>query len=85
MRKWWFSIVCYISAVLLAIYSTIGAWFLDNEIWWMTTQIINTLSSCLLLIIIGVANMPEKKSKDKTEELEILKRFIKWYEEHRNG
>lgn len=62
MKKWWFSIVCYTSAVLLAIYSAVGAWFLDDEIWWMTTQIISTLSSCLLLIIIGVANAPRKEN-----------------------
>lgn len=65
MKKWWFAIVCYIVAILLAIYSVVGAWFLDKEIWWMTTQIISMLSSCLLLIIIGVANTPRKENKDE--------------------
>ena len=64
MKKWWFSIVCYITAVLLAIYSIVGAWFLDDEVWFMTTQIISTLSSCLLLIIIGGVNQPRKEKKD---------------------
>jgi hypothetical protein len=54
MRKWWFSIFCYTVAVLLAIYPIVGAWFLDDESWWITTQIISTLSSCLLLIIIYI-------------------------------
>lgn len=62
MKKWWFSIVCYVVAVLLATYSIVGAWFLDDESWWITTQIISTLSSCLLLIIIGVANQPKKEN-----------------------
>ena len=65
LKKSWFSLICYITAVLLATYSIVGAWFLDDEIWWMTTQIISTLSSCLLLIIIGVANMPKKESEDE--------------------
>ena len=65
MKKWWFSIVCYISAVLLAMYSIIGAWFLDDYVWFMTTQIISTLSSALLLIIIGVVNQPRKGKKDQ--------------------
>ena len=65
IKNWWFSIVCYIVAVLLAIYSIVGAWFLDDETWWMATQIISTLSSCLLLIIIGVANQPRKENKDE--------------------
>lgn len=64
MKSWWFSIVCYIGAVLLAAYSLVGAWFLDDEVWWMTTQIISTLSSCLLLIIIGLANTPKKENKE---------------------
>ena len=65
LRKSWFSFICYITAILLAIYPIVGAWFLDDEIWWMATQIISTLSSCLLLIIIGVANMPRKENKDE--------------------
>ena len=65
MKKWWFSMVCYITAILLLIYSFVGAWFLDDETWWMTTQIISTLSSCLLLIIIGVANTPRKENKNE--------------------
>ncbi|MBO7716022.1 MAG: hypothetical protein J6S85_20830 [Methanobrevibacter sp.] len=65
LKKTWFSLLCYISAILLAAYSLVGAWFLDDEIWWMTTQIISTLSCCLLLIVIGVANMPRKENKDE--------------------
>lgn len=61
LKKSWFSLVCYITAILLAIYPIAGAWFLDDETWWTTTQIISTLSSFLLLIIIGVANQPKKE------------------------
>lgn len=64
LKKSWFSLICYITAILLATYSIVGAWFLDDEIWWMTTQIISTLSSCLLLIIIGIANQPRKENKE---------------------
>ena len=65
MKKWWFSIVCYISAILLAMYSIVGAWFLDDYVWFMTTQIISTFSSALLLIIIGVISQPRKENKDE--------------------
>lgn len=65
LKKSWFSLICYITAILFEIYCLVGAWFLDDEIWWMTTQIISTLSSCLLLIIIGVANQPRKENKDE--------------------
>lgn len=65
LKKSWFSFLCYITAILLAIYSVAGVWFLDDEIWWMTTQIISTLGSFLLLIIIGIANQPRKESKDE--------------------
>ena len=65
MKKCWYSIVCYIVAILLSIYSIVGAWFLDDETWWIATQIISILSSCLLLIIIVVANMPRKENKDE--------------------
>ena len=65
MRKWLFSIICYITAILLATYSLVGAWFLDDEAWWMTTQIFSVISSSLLLIIIGEANRPRKDDKDE--------------------
>ena len=67
MKKRWFSIVCYITAILLAIYSFVGFWFLDDKTWFMTTQMISLLSSLLLLIIIGVANQPKKEEKNKKE------------------
>ena len=64
MKKWWYSIVCYIVGVLLLIYSFAGDWFLDNKTWWMVVRIISTLGSFLLLII-GFANQPRKDNKDE--------------------
>lgn len=64
MKKWWFSIICYVMACILLLFPIVGAWFLDYESWWVTTQIISVLSSCLLLIIIGVANQPRKDNKE---------------------
>lgn len=61
LKKSWFSLICYITAILLLIFSIVGAWFLDDETWWMATQLISTLSSVLLLIIIGVANQPREE------------------------
>ena len=65
MKKWWFSIVCYVVACILIIYPIVGAWFLDDEVWFVTTQIISVSSSSLLLIIIGVANQPRKENEDE--------------------
>ncbi len=63
MKKWWFSIICWVVAIGLGIYSLIALIWFDNDLFFRTTQIISSLSSILLLIIIGVANQPQKENK----------------------
>lgn len=65
MRKWWFSIFCFIVAILISIWSVVALFILDNWDYIMTMTLLGGLSPCLLLIIVGVANTPNKEKKDE--------------------
>jgi len=60
MKKWWFSIFCWIVAVSITIFSVVML-FVDEEQFYMSTQMFSVLSPALLLIIIGSINKPRKE------------------------
>ena len=59
MKKWWFSVCCWIVAVGFTIYAVVTM-FVDEEIFFYTTQLISVLGPVLLLITIGMACAPKK-------------------------
>ena len=63
MKKWWFSILCYATAVGLTLFVVLGFFFFgNNDDFIYSLLMINCLSPVLLLIIIGVANQPKKEN-----------------------
>jgi len=64
MKKWWFSIVCYLMAVLLPIYTIVATLFFDEELLFLSLVLISCICPTLMFIVIGVANQPQK-NKDK--------------------
>lgn len=65
MKKWWFSIFCYLMAVLLPIYTIVATLFFDEELLFISLVLISSICPTLMFIVIGVANQPQKENKDK--------------------
>ena len=64
-KDWWFSILCYASAVFIAVVVCLGTfiWYDDDDfVYGLLT--INAMSPVLLLLIIGAGNQPRKDDKD---------------------
>lgn len=60
IKKWWFSILMFLFAVGITLWVVIGYFiFASDDDFIYTLLIINCISPVLLLIIIGVANMPK--------------------------
>lgn len=61
MKKWWFSILCYVCAIAITLFIVVGNFTIGNiDDYINILLILSSLSPILLLIIIGVANQPRK-------------------------
>ena len=59
LKKWWFSILMFICAIVITLWVVIGYFvFANDDDFIYTLLIINSISPVLLLITIGGANMP---------------------------
>lgn len=60
IKNWWFSILMFVCAIGITLWVVIGYFILaSDDDFIYTLLIINSISPVLLLIIIGVANMPK--------------------------
>lgn len=65
IKDWWFSILCFATAVGLSIFVIVGHIFLaSDDDFIYALLMINCLSPVLLLLIIGTAAQPKKEKKD---------------------
>jgi len=65
MKKWWFSILCFLASILIPT-CTVLALLTHEEEYILYTLVLNScIAPALLLIIIGVANTPKKKVKNE--------------------
>lgn len=64
MRKYLFSIICFIIAVSIPIYLLLAPLWVDRETFIYTTSVIGSFTTSLLLIVVGAANMPRKEKRE---------------------
>ena len=60
IKKWWFSILCFVTAIAITIYCTI-IMFIDNDLFVRSTMLISSLTASLVIIVIGAANQPKNE------------------------
>ena len=60
MKKWWFSILCYLMAIIFPIYTVIAITLFDEELLFHTLVLTSCITPVLMFIVIGVANQPRK-------------------------
>ena len=65
MKKWWFSIVCWVIALAFPIYTIIAIGLFDEETLFYTSILMNCITSSSIFLVIGVANQPRKENKDE--------------------
>ena len=63
MKKWLFSIFCYVAALIVTLFAVLGYWILEEETYIYVILMVNALSPTLILIIIGIVNSPRKEKK----------------------
>lgn len=65
MKKWWFSIFCWVMAIALPIYVIIAINLFDEETLFYTLIILSSITPVMLLTIIGCIDMPRKENKNE--------------------
>lgn len=67
MKKYLFSIFLFASAIAITLWVTIGCLtFANDDDFFYTLLVLNCLSPVLLLITIGIANLPRKEKQDES-------------------
>ena len=61
MKKYLFSIICFIIAISIMIYMLIAPFWVDVETFVYTASAIGMSTTSILLMVIGMANMPKKE------------------------
>lgn len=62
IKDWWFSIMMFMVAIAITLWVTIGCFvFASDDDFIYSLLMINCSSPILLVITIGVANMPKKE------------------------
>ena len=62
IKNWWFSIIMFMVAIALTLWVIIGYFvYANDDDFIYSLLMINCLSPIILVIVIGVANMPKKE------------------------
>ena len=65
LKNWWFSILMFIFSITIALYVAIGYFLIGNDDAFIYSLLmINCISPVLLILIIGIANLPRKENKE---------------------
>ena len=65
LKNWWFSILMFAFAIAITLYVAIGYFLIwEDDIFIYSLLMINCISPVLLILIIGIANMPRKENKE---------------------
>ena len=67
IKKWWFSVVCYLAMIILLAYLIFGYIFYSNDDGFIYGLLFMSASTPIfLLFILGSANMPRKDDKNES-------------------
>ena len=61
MKKYLFSVICFVIAVSIPIYLLLAPLWVDNETFIYTASVIGSFTTSILLMVVGMANMPRKE------------------------
>lgn len=64
MKKYLFSIICFIIAASIPIYLLLAPLWVDNETFVYTAGVIGSFTTSILLMVVGMANMPRKEESE---------------------
>ena len=64
LKKWWFSIVMWLFAILLFAYTIVAINVFDEELLFYTLILTSCITPTLLLFVIGIGNMPKKGEEE---------------------
>lgn len=65
LKNWWFSILMWLFAAFIQIYTIIATNIYDEEILFLTLIILSSITPTLMLIIIGCSALPRKENKNE--------------------
>lgn len=60
MKKWIFSILCYLMALALPIYTSIVVNLRDEDFIFLTMVFMSSIAPALMFIILGIISQPRK-------------------------
>ena len=65
LKKWWFSIFCFLSSVFVIVYCLVMLFIGDIDTQIKITMMIVSLTCSLTMICIGVINQPRKENTNE--------------------
>ena len=64
MKKWWFSILMFVLALIILIYGIVMLCLGEIELFYQGGILASYSIMALLILIMSLANMPKKENKD---------------------
>ena len=65
LKEWWFSIFCFVMAIVIPIYTIIAINLFEEELLIYLLVLLSCITPSLMFIVLGVANQPKKESKNE--------------------
>jgi len=65
MKKWWFSIVMFIFALIVLVYGIVMLCLGEIELFYEGGILASYSIMALIVLLIGLANTPKKENKDE--------------------
>ena len=65
IKKWWYSIAMWISAITILVYVIIAINLFEEGLLFYTLILLSCITPVMLLTIVGFANIPRKENKDE--------------------
>lgn len=65
LKKWWFSILMWLFAAFIEIYTIIAINLYDEELLFFTLILLSSITPTMMLTVIGFLTLPRKENKDE--------------------
>lgn len=65
MKKLWVSIICFIAALIFFVMMILSIFIFNEDLFIYISLYISSFSTVLILIIMGVASLPDKGDKNE--------------------
>lgn len=66
-KKWWFSILMFIFALIVVIYANVMLFLGEIELFYRGGILANYSIMTLIILLIGLENAPRKENKDESD------------------